>query len=98
MESIRSILGVRIIGSIVRRLHGPAFRCAVVAETAQLYIGRLRSGWRAGHPISKTSRHQVLCRALRPVLAVSGRRSRPGAPHGGGLFSFAPWVAFLARN
>ena len=31
--SIRSILKVRVIGSIVRRLHGPALRCAVVAET-----------------------------------------------------------------
>src|SRR5580693_4356026 len=98
MELIRSILKVRIIGSIVRRLHGPSLRCAVAVETTQLYIGWLRSGWRHGHPISKTPRHQVLCRARRPVLALCGERSRSGVPYGGGLFPFAAWAAFLPRN
>src|SRR5450631_3895 len=92
---IRSMLKVRIIGSIVRRLRGSTFRCVVVADTTKLYIRRLRGGWRHGHPISKTSRHQVLRRALRPVLAIRGRRSRCCAAHGGGLFSFAAWAALL---
>src|ERR1700733_15126777 len=98
MELIRSILKVRIIGSIVRRLHGPSLRCAVVVETTQLYLGWLRSGWRHGRPISKTSRDQVLCRARRPVLALCGERSRCGVSNGGGLFPFAAWAAFLPRN
>src|ERR1700678_2238767 len=69
---IRSILRVRSFGPIVRRLHGPTLRCLVVAETAELCLGRLRGGWRDGHPISKTSSHQVLCHLHWPMLAVSG--------------------------
>src|SRR5580698_8747889 len=97
MELIRSILKVRIIGSIVRRLHGPSLRCAVVVETTQLYIRWLRGGWRHGHPISKTSRHQVLCRACRRVLVVRRGPSRD-SPHGWGLLSIAAWAALLPRH
>jgi hypothetical protein len=37
----------------------------------------------------------MLCRSLWPVLAVRGRCSRCGAPHGGRLSPFAAWGSFL---
>jgi AraC-like DNA-binding protein len=36
----------------------------------------------------------VLCGGLWPMLVIHGKRSPCGAPHGGGLFPFAAWVAF----
>src|ERR1700722_15404217 len=95
---IRPILKVRLIGSIVRRLYGPALRYLVVVETTELYLGRLRGSWRHRHPIPKTSRHQVLCHAFRPMLAFRGRRPRCSAAHARRLFPSAAWAAFLPHN